>query len=187
MLIFRILIIAALFIQSHAYSCGLVDVITNKVDGRVYVTKNTILFSGAGPETSVQEIDYNNQHALALTQGKNDVKDFETFASSMCAIIGDECKKFEIDGYPVLEMYGDGISTRSFPVFVGGLLVGQEQHTQLTTSKDIECSQPDNSYIKKSVEIFMTTGQKESVLDYLKSIKKIPSEEKKEKNRTTTL
>jgi hypothetical protein len=170
---FKFASVSFLFLSFNLLSCDVIDVMTNKVGSNVGIAKNDIIFSGGVAVFSIQEIGYDYQHSLAVIQGKDDVRDFATYSQGLCAIVGGECKSVEVDGSSVLQIDGDGMRTLSLPVFNGGVLVGQIQRTQSITSEKMECMRSDNAYIKKSMEIFINTGQKQSVLDYLKSIKKI--------------
>ena len=174
-LFMSVLIYFLLFMPYCSLACSLIDIFTSKVGSDVNVAKNDVVFSGgrAGPILSIIEFDYDKQQGLALIQGKSDIKDYSSYSSGMCAIVGGDCKDVELGGAFVLQINNDGMRTISMPVFNGGVMVGEIRRSQSITKEKVECTKPDDSYIKKSIEIFMNTGQKQSVLDYLKSIKKV--------------
>ena len=106
----------------------------------------------------------------------NDSKEtekFEKFSKEMCVISGGECSVIILGNKQLLQVKYESAKLLFLPVFTGRVLAGYIDYTFPSGSFIPTCDQPGSLYIKESIKIFMDTGRKDSVVDYLKSINKV--------------
>lgn len=168
-------VFGVIFISYNSHSCELADFISGHIGKDINVTKNSVVFSGrAGePITSVVQLNNGSWQDLTSVHDGKETEKFEKFEKEMCTISGGECSVIMLGNRHLLQVKYESAKLLFLPVFTGSVLAGYIDYTFPSGSTIPACDQPGSLYIKESIEIFMNTGRKDSVVDYLKSINKV--------------